>query len=91
MSGAVLGEGGYQLSEACNLCLELLYFRDRSRGGSNSWWGGNLYDFVSHVRQLGEVGGIGGGEDHPNVRGEALQKEFLQEGVVQGMSEMISQ
>ena len=85
-SRAALVECGHHLSEAGNLCLELLYLRDSSGGCGNSWWGGDLYDLVSHVGQLGEVGGIGGGEDHPNVRGKALQEELFQEGVVHGRS-----
>ena len=41
------------------------------------------YYFVSHVCQLAKIGStVGGGEDHPHVGRETLEKELLEESVL---------
>ena len=81
-----MSKGVYKLSEGGNLSLELLNLRDRGIGGRNRLWGGNFDDSICHICQLGEVGGVGGGEHHPHVGREALKEEFLQERIVRGRS-----
>ena len=51
----VVCDGGYQVREACDFCFELLYFGGGSRGGGNSRWGDDFYDFVRHICQLGKI------------------------------------
>ena len=71
----------------CDIIMELLDFSGVSTGvgDSRNSGCGYLNDFISHVCKFADVrGGVGGGENHPNVEGKALQEKFTEEEVGHG-------
>ena len=77
-----LREGGDKVGESSHFCFQLLHLRVVG-DSSDDWWVGDFHYFVSHVCELAEIGStVGGGEDHPHVGRETLEKELLKESVL---------
>ena len=69
-----LREGGDKVGESSHFCFQLLHLRVVGES-SNDWWVGDFCYFFSHVVKIGST--VGGGEDHPHVGQETLEKGLL--------------